>query len=94
MTTNPHRGSFFDDFLREEGLYESASATAGMRVVLWQIKQEMEARGITKTEMAKRMHTSRSHLDRMLNESGENVSLDMLSRAAKAVGREIHVELV
>lgn len=92
--TNPHHGSTLDDFLREEGLYESASATAGMRVVLWQIRQEMEERGITKTEMAKRMHTSRSHLDRMLNESGENISLDMLSRAAKAVGRDIHIELL
>lgn len=90
---NIHRGSSFDDFLREEGLYEEVSAAAGMRVVLWQIKQEMEARGITKSEMAKRMRTSRSQVDRILNGTGEGITVDTIDRAAKAVGRTIRCEL-
>ena len=43
--------------------------------------------------MAKRMNTSRSALDRLLDPTNASVSLDTLSRAA-AVGREIRLELV
>ncbi|HVL25106.1 MAG TPA: helix-turn-helix transcriptional regulator [Thermomicrobiales bacterium] len=89
-----HQGSAFDDFLREDGLYEDVSAAAGMRVVIWQLKQEMEARGMTKSELAERMHTSRSQVDRILNGTGEGVGLDTIERAARAVGRSIRIEMV
>lgn len=39
---NPHWGSSLDDFLREEGVYQTARITAIMRVVAWQLAQEME----------------------------------------------------
>ncbi len=32
---NPHRGSSFDDFLREDGIYEEVSAEADRRVREW-----------------------------------------------------------
>ena len=44
--------------------------------------------------MAKRMNTSRSQLDRLLDPSNESVSLDTLARAASAVGRQIRLELI
>jgi hypothetical protein len=50
-----HRGSSFDDFLREEGLYEDAEETAIRRVIAWQLQQEMETKRISKSEMARRM---------------------------------------
>jgi antitoxin HicB len=39
---NPHIGSSFDDFLKEEGLYEDARAAAVKRVVGWQIAGGMK----------------------------------------------------
>jgi hypothetical protein len=48
-------GSTFDSFLREEGIYKEVSASAIKRVVARQVEAAMEERGLSKTEMAKRM---------------------------------------
>ncbi|PHS42069.1 MAG: Fis family transcriptional regulator [Robiginitomaculum sp.] len=86
-------GSSFDDFLKEEGLYEEVQAIAIKRVIAWQITQEMEKQAITKKEMAARMKTSRSQLDRLLDPNNDNVKLATLGRAARAVGRSLRLEL-
>ena len=86
-------GSSLDDYLAEEGLLDETSALAIKRVIAWQLSQAMKARGITKQAMAKRMGTSRSHLDRILDASDAGLTLDTLSRAAQAVGCSVKVEL-
>ena len=65
---NPHIGTDFDDFPAEDGQLEDATAVAIKRVIAWQITEAMNTRGITKTVLAARMHTSRSHLARLLDE--------------------------
>jgi len=90
---NPHWGTTLDEFLAEEGIRESAKAEALTRVVAWQLAQEMERQGITKAELAERMHTSRAQVDRVLKAKG-NVTIETLQRAAALVGRELRVELV
>ena len=94
MSNNPHTGSSFDDFLKEEGIYEECTASALKRVLVWQIEQEMHRQKITKSAMADRMHTSRSQLDRLLDPEITGVSLETLQRAATVVGRELRIELV
>jgi predicted XRE-type DNA-binding protein len=93
MTTNPHFGSSFEDFLKEEGIYDEATAHAIKRVVTWQIEQAMKAQGITKIEMARRMHTSRTQVDRLLDPNNARVQLDTVQRAAAAIGRTLKLEL-
>jgi len=90
---NKHWGSTLDDFLQEEGIYEAAKAEAVTRVITWQIAEEMRKQGITKTQMAERMHTSRAQIDRILKAKG-NVTVETLQRAAALVGRELCLELV
>jgi len=90
---NPHRGSSVEGFLREEGLYEAASARAIKEVLAWQIEREMERQGISKAEMARLMRTSRSALDRLLDPENESVTLSTLFRAAAALGSNLGVEL-
>jgi predicted XRE-type DNA-binding protein len=87
-------GSTLDDFLKEDGTYESTQAVAIKRVLAWQIGQAMEKKHITKAEMARRMDTSRSQLDRLLDPESNSVTLETLTRAARAVGRQVRVELV
>ena len=87
-------GPTFDDFLKEDGTYESTQAVAIKRVLAWQIGQAMERKHITKAEMARRMDTSRSQLDRLLDPESNSVTLETLTRAARAVGRQVRVELV
>lgn len=90
---NRHVGSSFDDFLTEEGLLEDATALAMKRVIAWQIAEAMKQRGISKKALAERMHTSRSHLDRILDERDTGLTLETLSRAAQALGYRVRIEL-
>jgi len=92
--TNAHIGSSFDDFLREDGVYEEATTQAVKRVIAWQIDQRRRQSGLSKTAMALRMGTSRMELNRVLDPDNDKVRLDTLRRAATAVGRELRVELV
>jgi antitoxin component HigA of HigAB toxin-antitoxin module len=94
MSNSRHRGSSFDDFLKEEGIYEEVDSRAIARVIAWQIRNEMDANGITKTELAHRMETSRSQVDRLLNDKESGLTLETVVRAAKAVGKELRLELV
>jgi len=72
-------GSSFDDFLQEESLLESSTAVALKRVIAWQIDQEMKAQKLTKTELAKRVHTSRAALNRLLDENDASLILTTLN---------------
>jgi antitoxin HicB len=94
MKDNPHTGSSFDNFLREERLYEECTATAIKRVLARQLTEEMKRKNLTKTEMAKQMQTSRAQLDRLLDPEKTGVSLETITRAASAVGRQLRIELV
>ncbi len=94
MDDNPHTGSSFDDWLKEEGIYETCTAAALKRILAWQIEEEMKRRRLTKTAMANQMRTSRSQLDRLLDPKRTGVSLETMQRAAVAVGRELRVELI
>jgi antitoxin HicB len=91
---NPHIGSSLDDFLREEGILEESRAIAIKETVAFQIKQAMETEKISKIEMARRMKTSRAALDRFLAPGNASVTLQTLTRAARAIGRDLRIELV
>jgi len=91
---NPHIGSSFDDFLKEEGIHEEVNNAAIKRVIAWQLEQAMSDRKLTKAEMARQMHTSRSQLDRLLDPQNDSVTLGTLMKAAEIVGRKIRLELV
>jgi len=72
-------GSSFDSWLREEGIFEEVSA---------------EEKGLSKAEMARRMHTSRAALNRLLDPENDSVTLNTLQRAATVIGREVRLVLV
>ncbi len=87
-------GSSFDDFLKEEGSYPEVTARAIKRVIARHLGALMADQGLTKSELAKRMKTSRAQLDRLLDPENESVTLGTLTRAAKTVGRQLWMELV
>jgi antitoxin HicB len=88
-----HIGSSFEDFLKEEGVFEQTQTLAVKRVLAWQIAELMRKNQITKLEMAKRMHTSRSQLDRFLDPDNDKVLLETVQRAASAVGKRVSMVL-
>jgi antitoxin HicB len=87
-------GSTFDDWLREEGIYEEVTAAAIKRVLARQIERAMKEKRLSKAEVVRRMHTSRAALDRLLNPQNGSVTLHTLYKAAAAVGRQVRLELV
>jgi len=88
-----HIGSRLDEFLEEKGLLAEAEAAATKRVIAWQIENMMRGEGLSKSEMARRMGTSRSALDRLLDPSNPSVTLLTIERAARALGKKVRVEL-
>ena len=89
-----NKGTSFDGWLDEEGIREEVTAAAIKRVLARQVAAAMERDGITKTEMARRMRTSRGTLDRLLDAENGSVALSTLCKAASAVGREVCLDLV
>lgn len=91
---NPHERSSFESFLEEEGILEETRERAIKAVVAWQLEKAMKARRMTKADMAKRLSTSRSQLDRLLDPKNDTVTLRTLARAARAVGKKLRLDLV
>jgi hypothetical protein len=90
---NKHLGSSFDEFLQSEGLYEQVTTLAWKRVLSWEVTEAMKKEGISKSEMSKRMGTSRSQLERLLDPDNPNVLLDTVQKAATAVGKRLTIGL-
>jgi DNA-binding Xre family transcriptional regulator len=87
-------GGKFDDFLKEEGIFETTTATAIKKVLALQIEEEMQAQKLTKTAMAQRMHTSRAALNRLLDDTDTSLTLTTLASAAAALCKSVKLELV
>jgi transcriptional regulator with AAA-type ATPase domain len=87
-------GSSLEDFLQEEGRLEEARQIAAKRVLAWQLQEAMKSQHLNKMEMARRLNTSRSQLDRLLDPDNDKVRLDTLNRAAAIVGKRLRIELV
>lgn len=88
-----HVGSDFEDFLRGEGRLEEATAIALKRVIAWEIEQAMEKLNVSQAEMARRMHTSRAVIRRLLDRDDPSVTLTTISKAANALGKSVVVKL-
>ena len=91
---DPHIGSSFESWLDEAGIRDEVTAAAINAVIVAQLAAEMKRQRITKTRMAELMHTSRAQLDRLLDPKNDGATIDSLRRAARAVGRDLRVELV
>lgn len=90
---NKHSGSNFDDFLAEEGILEEVSAKAHKRLFALQIADIMKESKITKTLLAQKMKTSRSQVDRLLDPDNTAITLESLEHLARAVGKQLRIEL-
>jgi antitoxin HicB len=91
---NTHLGSDFDDLLAEQGLAEEVSCAALKRAIAWQVAEAMKAQHISKKALAERMQTSRTVVDRVLDQNDAGMTLATLASAARALGQRVEVRLV
>jgi antitoxin HicB len=89
---NKYTGSDFDEFLQDEGILEEVTARAHKRLLTLQLNDAMKASNTSKVQLAERLQTSRSQLDRLLDPDNTAVTLESLERLARAVGKQLRVE--
>jgi DNA-binding Xre family transcriptional regulator len=87
-------GSNLDDFLHEEGILAEVERDAIKEIIASQILNLMQEQKISKVEMSRRMGTSRSALDRLLNPTNTSVSLKTLDKAASSLGKKLNIQLI
>jgi len=85
-------GQNFDDFLKEQGMYEEVNELAAKKFITYQLKQAMQEQKLTKSAVAKKMKTSRVAVDNILDPAF-NTSIDSLERFAYAIGKKITISL-
>lgn len=88
---NQYTGSNFDDFLAEEGILDEVMARAYKRLLALQVQDAMTEAQVSKSELAERLQTSRSQLDRLLDPENTAITLDSLERLARALGKQLVV---
>ena len=93
MSKNKHLGSNFDDFLQAEGLLVDAQALAIKRILVERLEQAMSKRQLSKSDLAKSMHTSRAALNRLLDPNNTSVTLHTIVTAAKCLEQKLTIKL-
>jgi antitoxin HicB len=89
-----HLGSSFASHFGKTALYQEVTLIAWKRVLAWEVAEAMRKEGISKSDMAKRMNTSRSQLDRLLDPDNPNVLFETVQKAAAAVGKRLSISLI
>lgn len=91
--SNKHIGSSFEDFLRQDGSYDEATSHAIKRVIAWQLSEAMKSKNISRTEMARRLKTSRTQVARLLDPENNSAQLDSIQKAAAIVGKRLTITI-
>jgi len=94
MSEKGRIGSSFEDYLISEGVEAETRSRAIKRVLAWQLEEAMKQEKLSKNQMAKAMHTSRSQLDRILDPENERIQLDTMIKAARVLGKQLRIELI
>jgi hypothetical protein len=92
--TNKHRGSNLKDFLAEENILPEVEALAMKKAIALQLQRIVDEECISKTQLAKRMKTSRAALDRILDASTPSLTISTLAKAAAALGRRVSLQIL
>jgi len=90
---NHHIGSTFDSFLKEESILEEIEAKALKQVIALLLEQTLEKKQMTRTEFAKKMHTSRAAVNRLLDPENTAVTLHSIVKATTALGKKLQLRV-
>jgi len=88
-----HLGSNFQDFLESQGMLEECRASAIKFNLARELAAAMAQQKISKAQMAKRLRTSRSGIDRLLDPQNTSITLNTMAKAASLLGKRIEFAL-
>jgi len=89
----PSLGSTFESFLEEKAIKDDVELRAQKEILAEQIREAMGRKGLTFSALASSMHTSRTVVYRLLDPHDTGVTLETLSRVARALGLGLKVSL-
>jgi DNA-binding phage protein len=92
--SNPRIGSDFDGFLRDEGIHDEVLAAALKKTLALKFADQMKARGVTITSLAKKLGTSRAVVHRVLDADNTSLTLNTLARTASALGCRVKLDII
>ena len=88
---NKHEGTRFEEWLKEEGIFDEVEALATKKIIAYDLQKAIEEKKISKSEMARRMRTSRKSLDRLLDPENLSVTLITMEKAAHALDKKLSI---
>jgi hypothetical protein len=88
-----HLGSKFEDFLAEDGILEECRAAAIKFKIARELEKAMSEKNISKAEIARRLKTSRTGVDRLLDPENTSITLNTMAKVAKLLGKRIEFAL-
>jgi antitoxin HicB len=88
-----HLGSNFEDFLESEGILEECRASVIKFKLAHELEKAMSKQKISKAEMAKRLKTSRTGIDRLLDPDNTSITLNTMAKVAHLLGKRIDFAL-
>lgn len=86
-------GTKFEDFLAEDGILEECRAAAIKFKIAHELEKAMAEQNITKAEIAKRLNTSRTGVDRLLDPDNTSITLNTIAKVARLLGKRIDFAL-
>jgi antitoxin HicB len=93
LMNKKHIGSTLESLFEEKGELEKFTIATQRKLLAYDLEQAMKKQKVTRTQMARRMKTTRAVVYRMLDcKSG--ITLDTVGRAAAALGMDFQIHLV
>jgi predicted XRE-type DNA-binding protein len=86
-------GSKFEDFLAADGILEECRTSAIKFKLARELKKAMNEQNISKAEIAKRLKTSRTGVDRLLDPENTSITLNTMAKVASLLGKRIEFAL-
>jgi antitoxin HicB len=87
MSSSPI-GSSLQDVFTSFGMWDEVVLLGQKKVIAERLRQEMSRQNVSKTELARRMGTSRSHVEALLDPANTGLTMQSLSRASFALRLE------
>ena len=90
---NKHIGSTLDSMFEETGEADEVNLRAQKKGVVAAVLGRMEKLSVTKAALARRMQTSRSQVERLLDPNDISLTLATLAKASAALGMKVEVSV-
>lgn len=80
-------------FFEETDDLAAVRALASKKILAADIEQMMKEQGVSKAELARKMHTSRPVVDRLLDPNNTGITLITLAKAAAVLGGQLRFQM-